>query len=212
MAGPSWLLRYLAAPLLSVLHLARTSLHWLQRRYDAMLDLQGLPGRSQLRLLRSGCMDALQSLPGPLNCLNDDFLREQVPRLQSGLHALQWKVFSLETSHSQPRTPYLSLSDCIQRATSCVLVLQGFRASSEARKAVIDIGTSIRCFLAPTWPLGTTALQLLNSDPLFFKVCNACISRPFPLHSSVGAQVVLPQNISPSPSECILSCAGVIWV
>ncbi len=48
--------------------------------------------------------------------------------------------------------------------------MQGFKASSEARRAVVDIGTSVRCFLSPSWTLGLTALQLLNSDPLFFKV------------------------------------------
>ena len=101
---------FVAAQVSSALCCPSCTWPWLQRRYNEMLDLQGLPGRSQLRLLRSGCMDALQSLPGPLNCLNDDFLREQVPRLQSGLHALQWKIVSLETSHSQPRTLLVPLT------------------------------------------------------------------------------------------------------
>lgn len=59
--------------------------------------------------------------------------------------------------------------------------MQGFKASSEARRAVVDIGTSIRCFIAPTWQLATAALQLLNSDPLFFKVCIPCRVPAIPL-------------------------------
>ena len=54
---------------------------------------------------------------------------------------------------------------------------------------MVDIGTSIRCFIAPTWPLGTGALQLLNADPLFFKV-----RIPFPIQ-------VIP---SPHRPRCIV--------
>ncbi|CAL5220004.1 g1949 [Coccomyxa viridis] len=64
---------------------------------------------------------------------------------------------------------HLACQDAISRIGRAFVSAQGFKASSEARKAVVDIGTSIRCFIAPTWPLGTNALQLLNSDPLFFK-------------------------------------------
>ena len=45
---------------------------------------------------------------------------------------------------------------------------------------MVDIGTSIRCFIAPTWPLGTGALQLLNADPLFFKVPIPCPIQAIP--------------------------------
>ena len=35
----------------------------------------------------------------------------------------------------------------------------------------MDIGSSVRCFLAPNWVLGMAALQQLTSDPAFLPVC-----------------------------------------
>ena len=55
-------------------------------------------------------------------------------------------------------------------------LLQGFKASSEARSSIVDIGSSVRCFLAPSWVLGMAALQQLTSDPAFLPVCTCCQS------------------------------------
>ncbi|CAK0770014.1 hypothetical protein CVIRNUC_003725 [Coccomyxa viridis] len=62
---------------------------------------------------------------------------------------------------------HMACQDAIARIGRAFVAAQGFKASSEARSSIIDIGSFVRCFLAPSWVLGMSALQQLTSDPAF---------------------------------------------